>query len=332
MWDTADPLAPLAWMDDQRRDRLGAVGDRPRRRGEWLRRTGRAPSAAARPVRRAARARPIPARGSATAASWSSPARPGCAPAPTTRRRAASSPPTRCRRCSGTAYSANTYHYAGNDPLGKCRPARPAPGDRPGAARDPRPDGLELLSRNKDWIIAGALIVGGIAVMATGVGGPLGAAMIGGALLSAGSSAAIQKVTTGRSTTPRSRSRAWSAARPAALGYGAGALVSGALEGERPSARGAARGRRRELRRRRGQPRHPRPQPVRPRRHGAPTCSSAAASAASAGASARAGRRTSRRRTWRASWPASGRPRGSRPGATAPRSSTRMPPATCSTS
>jgi hypothetical protein len=33
--------------------------------------------------------------------------------------------------------------------------------------------------------------------MATGVGGPIGAAMIGGALLSAGSSAAVQKVTTG---------------------------------------------------------------------------------------------------------------------------------------
>ena len=57
--------------------------------------------------------------------------------------------------------------------------------------------GQNFFARNADYIVAGALIVGGIAVMATGVGGPIGAAMIGGALLSAGASAGIQKVTTG---------------------------------------------------------------------------------------------------------------------------------------
>ena len=57
--------------------------------------------------------------------------------------------------------------------------------------------GQSWFQRNADYIVAGALIVGGIAVMATGVGGPIGAAMIGGALLSAGASAGIQKVTTG---------------------------------------------------------------------------------------------------------------------------------------
>ena len=97
----------------------------------------------------------------------------------------------------GTAYAANTYHYAGNDPLGKSDPlgVRPVTDQELREIRDRM--GSNFISRNKDWIIAGALIVGGIAVMATGFGGPLGAAMIGGALLSAGSSAAIQKVTTG---------------------------------------------------------------------------------------------------------------------------------------
>ena len=43
----------------------------------------------------------------------------------------------------------------------------------------------------------GAAVVAGIAVMCTGVGGPLGAAMISGALMSAGSSIGVQKFTTG---------------------------------------------------------------------------------------------------------------------------------------
>ena len=97
----------------------------------------------------------------------------------------------------GTAYSANPYHYAGNDPLGKADPLglRPVTDQELRDIRDRM--GQNWLSRNKDWVIAGALIVGGVVVMATGVGGPIGAAMIGGALLSAGSSAAVQKVTTG---------------------------------------------------------------------------------------------------------------------------------------
>jgi RHS repeat-associated protein len=97
----------------------------------------------------------------------------------------------------GTPYSANTYHYAGNDPLGKADPLglRPVTEQELRDIRDRM--GQSWISRNKDWVIAGALIVGGVVVMATGVGGPIGAAMIGGALLSAGASAGIQKVTTG---------------------------------------------------------------------------------------------------------------------------------------
>ena len=87
--------------------------------------------------------------------------------------------------------------------------------------------GSNFLSRNKDWIIAGALIVGGIAVMATGVGGPLGAAMIGGALLSAGASAGIQKVTTGSVDYTEVAIAGLIGGAAGGLGYGAGALVSG---------------------------------------------------------------------------------------------------------
>jgi RHS repeat-associated protein len=97
----------------------------------------------------------------------------------------------------GTAYAANTYHYAGNDPFGRVDPLglRPVSEQELREIRDRM--GSNFVARNADYIVAGVLIVGGIAVMATGVGGPIGAAMIGGALLSAGASAGIQKVTTG---------------------------------------------------------------------------------------------------------------------------------------
>jgi RHS repeat-associated protein len=104
----------------------------------------------------------------------------------------------------GTAWSGNRYHYAGNDPLGHADPLgqRPVTDAELSAYRDEL--GRNAWDKTTDWvgdnweyIAAGALIVGGIAVMATGVGGPLGAAMIGGALLSMGGSTAVQKFTTG---------------------------------------------------------------------------------------------------------------------------------------
>jgi hypothetical protein len=56
----------------------------------------------------------------------------------------------------------------------------------------------DWVADNWEYIAAGALIVGGVLVMATGVGGPIGAAMIGGALLSGGISAGSQRMMTGR--------------------------------------------------------------------------------------------------------------------------------------
>ena len=209
-----------------RRDR--AVGDRARRRGRMARLRLAGHRSAARATRTARRsARPSPARGSGTAASSSSPARRGCAPVRTTPRPAASSRPTRCRRCPGTAYAANTYHYAGNDPLGRVDPLglRPVSEQELREIRDRM--GQNFFARNADYIIAGALIVGGIAVMATGVGGPLGAAMIGGALLSAGASAGIQKVTTGSVNYTEVAIAGLVGGAAGGLGFGAGALVQG---------------------------------------------------------------------------------------------------------
>jgi hypothetical protein len=128
---------------------------------------------------------------------------------------------------AGTPYFGSTYHSAGNDPLGSSDPLgqRPVTDQELREIRDRM--GSNFISRNKDWIIAGALIVGGIAVMATGFGGPLGAAMIGGALLSAGSSAAIQKVTTGEVNYTEVAVAGLIGGAAGGLGYGAGALVSG---------------------------------------------------------------------------------------------------------
>jgi hypothetical protein len=87
--------------------------------------------------------------------------------------------------------------------------------------------GQNFFARNADYIVAGVLIVGGIAVMATGVGGPLGAAMIGGALLSAGASAGIQKVTTGSVDYGEVAVAGLIGAGAGGLGFAAGGLVSG---------------------------------------------------------------------------------------------------------
>jgi len=58
----------------------------------------------------------------------------------------------------GTAYAANPYHYAGNDPLNRIDPLglRPVTDQELRDIRDRM--GSNFLSRNKDWIIAGALI------------------------------------------------------------------------------------------------------------------------------------------------------------------------------
>ena len=103
----------------------------------------------------------------------------------------------------GSGWAGNPYSFAGNDPRNGSDPwgLRPVTDAELQAYRDSNNGSLRnaassagsWISDHKEYIIAGALIVGGVAVMATGVGGPIGAAMIGGALMSGGMSAGMQQ-------------------------------------------------------------------------------------------------------------------------------------------
>ncbi len=183
-WATVDALGNVAWLDH---DWQGSVGDG---RDPWGAETHPAPRPSARPGYRGElgvrglvwlRAR---AYDPATRAFLSPDPLPGVPGAP------------------GTAYP---YHYAGNDPLGAVDPLGLRPLTEAQLAEYREAAGGNMFERAGDWavdnweyIAAGALIVGGVLVMATGVGGPIGAAMIGGALLSGGISAGSQRLLTGQ--------------------------------------------------------------------------------------------------------------------------------------
>ena len=224
LWDTEDPFSPLAWVDGR-----AVIGDgtpwATARDGEaqWLDGVPRDPFGAALapedPGLRLGYRGELEFAGQTwlRARAYDPATRSFLSPDPL--------PPV-----PGTAYAANPYHYAGNDPLGKSDPLglRPVTDQELRDIRDRM--GSDFFSRNKDWIITGALIVGGVVVMATGVGGPIGAAMIGGALLSAGASAGIQKVTTGSVDYKEVAIAGLIGAGAGGLGAGAGALVSGSTK------------------------------------------------------------------------------------------------------
>ena len=101
----------------------------------------------------------------------------------------------------------NPYAFAGNDPRNASDPWGLAPvsdadlqayrDSNNGSLRNAASAATSWVKDNWEYIAAGALIVGGVAVMCTGIGGPIGAAMIGGALMSGGLSAGMQKHETG---------------------------------------------------------------------------------------------------------------------------------------
>lgn len=106
----------------------------------------------------------------------------------------------------GAGWAANPYSYAGNNPLAFSDPTGLHPltdaqlrAQTQGWLSQAWDASTNWVSHNWEYLAAGAAIVGGIALMCTGVGGPAGIALMAGAgaLIAGGADTAIQKFTTG---------------------------------------------------------------------------------------------------------------------------------------
>ncbi|MDO4258066.1 MAG: polymorphic toxin-type HINT domain-containing protein [Actinomycetaceae bacterium] len=112
--------------------------------------------------------------------------------------------PDPLRPVLGSAWVGNPYSYAGNNPVTMSDPLGLSPVTEAElrAYADSNNGVLhntaQWVGDNWEYIAAGAMIIGGIAVMCTGVGGPVGAAMIAGGLFGGGGSIGVQKWTTGK--------------------------------------------------------------------------------------------------------------------------------------
>ncbi|MBP3037638.1 type IV secretion protein Rhs [Arthrobacter sp. zg-ZUI100] len=136
----------------------------------------------------------------------------------------------------GAGWDGNPYAYAGNNPLNASDPT----GLRPltdqdlkaydaanrGALADAGAAVGEWWGDNWEYVVAGAAVVAGVALMCTGVGGPVGVALIGaasGALISGGVSVATSKARYGEVD--------WAQAGKDALVGGIGGLAGGVAAG-----------------------------------------------------------------------------------------------------
>jgi RHS repeat-associated protein len=132
----------------------------------------------------------------------------------------------------GTPWSGNPNHYAGNNPISLADPLglRPVTDAELAHYRDQMANPLQKAGHwvhdNWQFIAAGAVLVGGIALMATGVGGPIGGAMVAGVLLSGAFSAGFQKVTTGHVDWRKAALDGAIGGLAAGAGAGAGAVIA----------------------------------------------------------------------------------------------------------
>jgi RHS repeat-associated protein len=257
LWDTADPLAPLAWLGEQAVVGYGTPwalagdGDGAWLAPDWQGTVGaqaRDPWGA---VPGGAEADPAPRlgyRGELELAgdSWlrnrlyQPAARSFLAPDP-------------LPAVPGTATAANPWSYAADNPIGLSDPLglRPVTDAelqeyRDGMNRNVWQKTGDFVSDNWEYIAAGAMVVAGVGLMFTGVGGPAGIALMAASsgLITAGGSAAIQKFTTGDVNWGQVAVAGAVGVAAGGLGAGAGMFVGGAgrIATASPLIRGAAMG------------------------------------------------------------------------------------------
>jgi RHS repeat-associated protein len=135
----------------------------------------------------------------------------------------------------GAGWDGNPYAYAGNNPLNTTDPTglRPLTDDElkayDGSSRGAFAAAGDWLGDNWEYVAAGAAIAAGVALMFTGVGGPVGIALIGaasGALISGGISVATQEYQAGSVDWGKVGVDAAIGALAGGLGAGTGAIVS----------------------------------------------------------------------------------------------------------
>ncbi|MEJ1115168.1 DUF6531 domain-containing protein [Paenarthrobacter sp. CCNWLY172] len=134
----------------------------------------------------------------------------------------------------GAGWDGNPYSYAGNNPLNTTDPT----GLRPltdadlkaydGSSRGAFAAAGDWWKDNWEYVAAGAAIAVGVGLMFTGVGGPVGMALVGaaaGALTSGGASVIVQKASSGKVD----MGKVWQDAAIGAVGGGFGGAAGGLL-------------------------------------------------------------------------------------------------------